>query len=124
MIITMTTVGFGDLFPLTHLGRSICIIACVLGQLLLSLLVVALSNSAEFNQEESKAYHILKEMEAHAKMSQATELNENEYRSSQIDNQPLDEMLKNLNVKISTDIEHIKVEVDKLHELEIRLEHF
>eukprot|EP01016_Furgasonia_blochmanni_P041293 TRINITY_DN5341_c0_g1_i6.p1 TRINITY_DN5341_c0_g1~~TRINITY_DN5341_c0_g1_i6.p1 ORF type:complete len:363 (-),score=66.29 TRINITY_DN5341_c0_g1_i6:330-1418(-) len=64
IIITMTTVGFGDGFPSTHLGRFIGVIACIIGMLLVSLMVVSLTVSSEFTAEEAKAYSILKKMYA------------------------------------------------------------
>ena len=51
----MTTVGFGEGYPSTHLGRFIGVIACIIGMLLVSLMVVSLTLSSEFTQEESKA---------------------------------------------------------------------
>lgn len=41
----MMTVGFGDYFPRTHLGRSICIIACFWGVFVVSMMVVTLTNA-------------------------------------------------------------------------------
>mmetsp|Transcript_5137 Transcript_5137/g.4358 ORF Transcript_5137/g.4358 Transcript_5137/m.4358 type:complete len:299 (+) Transcript_5137:640-1536(+) len=63
-IITMTTVGFGDGYPSTHLGRFIGVIACIIGMLLVSLMVVSLTVASEFTPEESKAFFILKRIYA------------------------------------------------------------
>lgn len=54
IIITMTTVGFGEGYPSTHLGRFVGVMACIIGMLLVSLMVVSLTLSSEFTQEESK----------------------------------------------------------------------
>lgn len=47
-IITMATVGFGDYYPETHLGRIIAIMSCIWGNFLISLMVVSLTISSEF----------------------------------------------------------------------------
>ena len=65
VIITMTTVGYGDGYPSTHCGRIIATIACIIGMLLISLMVVSLTVSSEFSKEEAKAYYILKRLYAH-----------------------------------------------------------
>ena len=43
LIITMTTVGYGDFYPSTIPGRGLAIIACVIGITLVSILVVWMS---------------------------------------------------------------------------------
>ena len=58
----MTTVGFGEGYPSTHLGRIFGVFACIIGMLLVSLMVVSLTVSSEFTPEEEKAYKILKKM--------------------------------------------------------------
>jgi len=47
-------VGFGDGYPSTHLGRAVGVVACIIGMLLVSLMVVSLTNASEFTTEESK----------------------------------------------------------------------
>ena len=63
-IITMTTVGYGDLFPRTHLGRLVAIISCFIGMALVSLLVATLNRIIEFTREEEKAFTIIKKRNA------------------------------------------------------------
>jgi len=60
IIITMTTVGFGDYYPMTHLGRIIDVLACFWGAFLVSLMVVSLTISSQFTQQERKAYDMIK----------------------------------------------------------------
>lgn len=67
IIITMTTVGFGEGFPSTVLGRVIGIIACILGMLLVSLMVVSLTISSEFNSEQKKTFFMIKRHYANEK---------------------------------------------------------
>lgn len=64
VIVTMTTVGYGDLFPKSHLGRFIGVVACIIGMLIVSLIVVSLAVIAEFTSEEKKAYSLLKKLQA------------------------------------------------------------
>jgi potassium intermediate/small conductance calcium-activated channel subfamily N protein 2 len=62
-VITMTTVGYGDFYPRTHLGRCIAILACLLGNVMISLMVVSLTTSSEFSPSQRKAYdNIMKEI--------------------------------------------------------------
>lgn len=64
IVITMTTVGFGDYYPKTHLGRLIVVIACFWGTFLVSLMVVSLTISSEFSPQERKAYENFRRDEA------------------------------------------------------------
>lgn len=56
----MTTVGFGDYYPSTHLGRCIGVLACFWGTFLVSLMVVSLTISSEFTPQEHKAFDKIK----------------------------------------------------------------
>ncbi len=56
VILTMTTIGYGDIYPVTNLGRIICIVACIWGVFILSLFVVALTNTTEFSAKEGQVY--------------------------------------------------------------------
>lgn len=59
LIITMMTVGYGEAFPATHLGRCIAAIACIIGLVLVSLIVIGLLNMTSLSRQESKSYHII-----------------------------------------------------------------
>lgn len=54
VLITMSTVGYGDAYPRTHAGRFFIIFACITGMLIVSLMVVSLTNLIEFTPEEQK----------------------------------------------------------------------
>jgi hypothetical protein len=49
MIETMTTTGYGDAYPKTETGRCVAFVGCIIGNVLLSLMVIALSTSANLN---------------------------------------------------------------------------
>jgi len=56
VIVTMTTIGYGDIYPESHIGRLIIITACIWGVFILSLFVVTLNNNMALTKEESNAY--------------------------------------------------------------------
>jgi hypothetical protein len=56
IILTMTTIGYGDIYPVTHLGRISAVLACMVGVFIISLFVVALNNTTEFKETEFNAY--------------------------------------------------------------------
>jgi hypothetical protein len=62
VIVTMTTVGYGDFYPRSHLGRLVGVLACIIGMLLLSLIVVSLGSISEFTPDEKKAFSKLKKL--------------------------------------------------------------
>ena len=60
--ITMMTVGYGDMYPQTHFGRFFGVIACIIGMLLVSYLIVGMSTLFDFTPEEHKAYEKVKKL--------------------------------------------------------------
>lgn len=62
MVVTMTTVGYGDVYPKSQMGRMICIIIAFWGVFYVSLFVVALTNILNFESVESKAYMLLQRL--------------------------------------------------------------
>ena len=54
--VTMTTVGYGDFYPRTHMGRIAGVIVCLFGMISISLLVIFLQSLIEFNPKEQKYY--------------------------------------------------------------------
>jgi len=59
VILTMTSVGYGDYYPVTDEGRFIGTISAILGFMLLSLMFVTLNNLLEFEISERKAFTFL-----------------------------------------------------------------
>jgi potassium intermediate/small conductance calcium-activated channel subfamily N protein 2 len=64
IVLTMTTVGYGDFFPQTHMGRFVVIIACFWGVFIVSIMVVTLNETSKFSKHEDKAYEILERLRA------------------------------------------------------------
>ncbi len=63
MIITMTTIGYGDLYVRSTFARFIVIMTGFYGILVTSLLVVAFTNLLEMESSESNAFKIIKSKE-------------------------------------------------------------
>ena len=61
MLVTMTTVGYGDIYPTTYFGRVIAIAGCVAGTFILSLLVVFLNQTISFDDVERNVYNEIME---------------------------------------------------------------
>lgn len=56
ILYTTTTVGYGNLYPMTHLGRGICILACILGNMYLGMLLVAIHNKISLDEAQNLSY--------------------------------------------------------------------
>eukprot|EP00357_Protocruzia_adherens_P007531 CAMPEP_0115029258 /NCGR_PEP_ID=MMETSP0216-20121206/36872_1 /TAXON_ID=223996 /ORGANISM="Protocruzia adherens, Strain Boccale" /LENGTH=264 /DNA_ID=CAMNT_0002405765 /DNA_START=556 /DNA_END=1350 /DNA_ORIENTATION=+ len=64
IILTMTTVGYGDFYPRSHPGRLVGVLACFWGVFLVSMMVVTLTVSSEFTRGEERAFDILQRLKA------------------------------------------------------------
>ena len=62
ILITMTTVGYGDVYAQSHAGRAIAIITAFWGVFLVSLFVVSLQNMLEFDPSQAKAFNLLQRL--------------------------------------------------------------
>ena len=62
IIVTMTTVGYGDSFPKTYGGRIIGVFTCVWGMFLTSFFTVSLTNVLMFSPSQNKSYILLQRL--------------------------------------------------------------
>ena len=58
-IITMTSVGYGDIYPSSILGRTVAMMICFWGVLIISFMVVSVTNLLNFSPFEERSYSIL-----------------------------------------------------------------
>ncbi len=59
VIITLTTTGYGDIYPKTIFGRIIGAIICFWGTFVVSFFVVTVNNMLNFSPSEEKSYTLL-----------------------------------------------------------------
>jgi hypothetical protein len=62
LIVTMTTVGYGDYYPSSTLGRTVGIISCICGVFLISMLIVTITNVLNFQGTEENVFLILQRL--------------------------------------------------------------
>jgi len=55
-IITITTVGYGDISPISKFGKVTMMAAALLGTVMISLMVLSVSSNFELNKEQSLAF--------------------------------------------------------------------
>lgn len=67
-LITMTTVGYGDFYPKSNIGRLVGIIIAFWGVLFVSLFVVTLTNLLDFEGGEEKSYYLLQRLKQKDKL--------------------------------------------------------
>lgn len=73
IIVTMGTIGYGDYFPATYLGRIIAFSAAISGIIWASLLILTLSQYLAMNSKESKSHVTLRRLELRALLEKYAE---------------------------------------------------
>ena len=72
VIVTMATVGYGDYWPLSYLGRIVGMLSCFWGVFTLSTMVVILNNLLEFDEGERKSFDLLMKMKCKDELKACT----------------------------------------------------
>lgn len=60
IFIALTTVGYGEIYPKTHVGRIIVLMGVWMGTFLISVTIVAFTNLSTFSKDEHRSFTILK----------------------------------------------------------------
>ena len=74
VFVTMSTVGYGDTVPTTHLGRLVCALATLVGIGLASLITAALANMMKFNSYEEAALAVVRREQSRIKLRETVSL--------------------------------------------------
>ena len=64
IFIIITTVGFGDIYAVTNLGRLTMIITSLVGIFLVSLIIMSLQKEVQLNDYEMRAYDLISRLKA------------------------------------------------------------
>jgi Ion channel len=59
----MTTVGYGDVTPITIPGRTLAFLLCIWGVFLVSLMVLTLFETLKLSEEEKRALAVFDKLE-------------------------------------------------------------
>lgn len=64
IIITATTVGYGDIYPITDCGRTVAIFAAFVGTVVISILVTVIDQNSKFEIPEDNVLRLIKKDDA------------------------------------------------------------
>lgn len=70
----MGTIGFGEVYPKTVMGRVVGMIVCFWGVFIVSFFVVTLNNMLNFSANEEKAYNLLQRLYYKSQLKQRATL--------------------------------------------------
>ncbi len=73
ILITTSTVGYGDYVPQTPLGRIIILFVAIWGTLIVSIMVVVVGNTLNMEKTEVKTSRILNKLEMREEMEKKAE---------------------------------------------------
>jgi Ion channel len=62
VVLTMTTVGYGDIYPRTFPGRLVMFMVALVGVVIVSIVVLTVQNLFEMSSLESKAYTVVQKI--------------------------------------------------------------
>jgi Ion channel len=59
----MSSVGYGDFYPITHFGRFVIVIAAFWGMVMVSQFIYTMEIQSNFSQAQSKAYGLIERLQ-------------------------------------------------------------
>jgi len=68
VVLTMTTVGYGDIFPRTGVGRVIMFFCSVTGVVVIALIVTTVQSELQMENSESRAFTVINKISAMAEV--------------------------------------------------------
>ncbi|CAG9310751.1 unnamed protein product [Blepharisma stoltei] len=71
MFSSMSSVGFGDLYPISYLGRIMAVLGYCLGTIFLSLIILVIQKNSNFTTNETKSFSSIYKTKAAAETIQA-----------------------------------------------------
>lgn len=63
IVVTMSTVGYGDFYPITHFGRLVVVIASFWGMIMVSQFIYTMEIQSNFSPAQAKAYELLQRLQ-------------------------------------------------------------
>lgn len=66
----MSTVGFGDLYPITHFGRFVIVLASFWGMFMVSHFVYTMEITSAFTYAENKVYETMERLQGKQKLKE------------------------------------------------------
>ncbi|TNV83749.1 hypothetical protein FGO68_gene975 [Halteria grandinella] len=129
VIITLTTTGFGELYPKTMMGRLIGLVICFWGTLMVSIFVVTVNRMLTFSPSEEKSFNLLmrlkfkEELKVHAinvlnSSYRYSQLNKKESQSNSVVSKAF-KHFRNKVLTFKTAVRKVKVHYDQETEIEI-----
>jgi voltage-gated potassium channel Kch len=70
IVFTITTVGYGEYFPRTPLGRLIILFVAIWGTLIISIMVVVVANTLDMEKNEKRTLLILEKLNLRDEMKE------------------------------------------------------
>ncbi len=68
VFVSMTTVGYGDMYACTQIGRILALVACFIGNYFVSMMMVFMTQKSSLNEKEQKSYELINRLNIREKV--------------------------------------------------------